>query len=111
MTRKDIAEARVCRVLRSPLLLRYTVRELGRVAMVLATAKLTEKYQITIPTEVRRRLGLVAGDFVYLSLEGDQIVLRGARGGWTEASRGLGAEMWRQEGGVAAIERERESWE
>lgn len=79
--------------------------------MVLASAKLTEKYQITIPTEVRRRLGLQAGDLVYLSLEGDRVVLRGTRGGWTEASRGLGAEMWRKEGGVAAIERERESWE
>ena len=80
--------------------------------MILATAKLTEKYQITIPTEVRRRLGLQAGDLVYLALEGDQIVVRGARGGWTEASRGLGADLWKAEGGaVAAIEREREAWE
>lgn len=79
--------------------------------MVLASAKLTEKYQITIPTEVRRRLGLQPGDLVYLSFEEGRIVLRGKRGGWTEASRGLGAEMWREEGGSAAIERERESWE
>ncbi|HXO20241.1 MAG TPA: AbrB/MazE/SpoVT family DNA-binding domain-containing protein [Thermoanaerobaculia bacterium] len=79
--------------------------------MVIATAKLTEKYQITIPTEVRRRLGLKAGDLVYLALEGEQVVLRAAPGGWTESSRGLGAEMWREEGGAAAVERERESWE
>lgn len=80
--------------------------------MILSTAKLTEKYQITIPTEVRRRLGLAAGDLLYLALEGEQVVLRAARGGWTESSRGLGADLWQTEGGgAAAIERERESWE
>jgi len=78
--------------------------------MTLSTAKLTEKYQITIPSEVRRRLGLQAGDLVCLSLEGDRVVLRGVRGGWTESTRGLGAEMWKREGGVEAIERERDSW-
>jgi AbrB family looped-hinge helix DNA binding protein len=79
--------------------------------MVIATAKLTEKFQITIPTAVRQQLGLKAGDAVFLALEGGEVVLRGAHGGWTEASRGLGAEMWKQVGGAEAIERERDSWE
>jgi AbrB family looped-hinge helix DNA binding protein len=80
--------------------------------MVYATAKLTDKYQITIPSEVRKRLGLRAGDVVYLALEGERVVLRGVRGGWTEATRGLGADLWKEEGGgTAAIERERESWD
>jgi len=79
--------------------------------MVIAAAKLTEKYQITIPAAVRQQLGLKAGDAVYLALEGGQVVLRGVQGGWTESSRGLGAEMWRQVGGAEAIERERDSWE
>lgn len=79
--------------------------------MVIATAKLTEKYQITIPAAVRQQLGLKSGDSVSLALEGGQIVLRGAQGGWTESSRGLGAEMWKQAGGSDAIERERDSWD
>ena len=79
--------------------------------MVYTTAKLTDKYQITIPREVRRRLGLRAGDVIYLALEGENVVLRGARGGWTEATRGLGADLWQEEGGANAIERERDSWE
>jgi len=80
--------------------------------MVLATAKLTEKFQITIPTEVRRRLGLKAGDLIYLALEAGQVVLRSCPGSWTESTRGLGAEVWSAEGGAeAAIERERESWQ
>lgn len=79
--------------------------------MVYATAKLTDEYQITIPSEVRKRLGLRAGDVVYLALEGEKVVLRGVRGGWTEATRGLGADLWKEVGGgTAAIERERESW-
>lgn len=80
--------------------------------MVLAAAKLTDKFQITIPTEVRRRLSLKAGDLVYLALEEGQVVLRSSPGSWTESTRGLGAELWQAEGGgEAAVERERESWE
>lgn len=80
--------------------------------MPVASAKLTSKHQITIPAEIRRRLDLKAGDVVYLSIEETRVVLRAARGGWTESTRGLGAEMWRAEGGgQAVIDRERDSWE
>lgn len=80
--------------------------------MTVASTKLTSKYQITIPAEIRRRLHLEAGDVVYLTVEESRVVLRAAQGGWTESTRGLGAEVWRAEGGAeAAIERERSSWE
>ena len=80
--------------------------------MILSSAKLTEKYQITIPSEVRRRLSLEAGDVVLLRLDGDEIKLESANGGWCAALRGLGAEVWQDAGGAtAAIEREREGWE
>jgi AbrB family looped-hinge helix DNA binding protein len=80
--------------------------------VAVATAKLTDKFQITIPAEVRQRLGLKAGDSVYLRVEGDRVVLSSARGGWTEGYRGLGAEVWKEAGGgKAAIERERDSWD
>ncbi len=98
--------------LRPSLLFTYNVRREQESDMVLTTAKLTEKFQITIPTEVRKRLGLKSGDLVYLALEEGQVVLRASPGGWTESTRGLGAEVWNAEGGAeAAIERERESWE
>jgi AbrB family looped-hinge helix DNA binding protein len=98
--------------LRPSLHFTYNVRQDREGAMVLTTAKLTEKFQITIPTEVRKRLGLKSGDLVYLALEEGQVLLRACPGSWTESSRGLGAEVWNAEGGAeAAIERERESWE
>jgi AbrB family looped-hinge helix DNA binding protein len=78
--------------------------------MAIASAKLTTKYQITIPAAVRRRLGLEAGDVVYLVEEEGRIVLRSARGGWAESTVGLGADLWRSQGGVEMIDRERDSW-
>jgi AbrB family looped-hinge helix DNA binding protein len=79
---------------------------------MIASAKLTSKFQMTIPASVRRLLGIAAGDVVILTVEGGEVVLRAAKGGWTESSRGLGAEVWhRAGGGGAAVERERDSWE
>lgn len=90
----------------------YYVRHREGTAMNDPTATLTDKFQITIPTAIRRQLGLRAGDRVVLRLEGDRAVLIPARGGWTAATRGLGAELWRAEGGGAtAIERERDAWD
>ncbi len=79
--------------------------------MIVSSAKLTEKYQITIPSEVRRRLGLESGDVVLLRLDDQTVTLESAKGGWCAALRGLGAEIWQEAGGAAAIEREREGWE
>ncbi len=79
--------------------------------MVIAIAKLTPDCQITIPPEVRQRLGVKAGDYIDLVVEGDQVVLKAGQGSWVERTKGLGKEMWEAEGGgEAAIRRERESW-
>ena len=78
--------------------------------MSTGTARLTRKFQITIPAAVRRRLGLKVGDAVHLEATAGAVVLKAARGGWTEASRRMGQEVWRAAGGSDAIERERASW-
>ncbi|MGH6912620.1 MAG: AbrB/MazE/SpoVT family DNA-binding domain-containing protein, partial [Geminicoccales bacterium] len=43
-----------------------------------AVSRLTTKYQTTIPLEVRRALGLEAGDRVEFSVEGTVVTLRKA---------------------------------
>lgn len=79
--------------------------------MIVSTARLTSKCRITIPAQVRRTLGLKAGDTVFLAVEGDRVVLQALPESWTEAFRGLGADLWRRAGGVEAILRERADWE
>ena len=44
-----------------------------------AVTRLTSKHQTTIPVEVRRALGLKAGDQVEFSVEGTVVTLRKAR--------------------------------
>ncbi|HBB41129.1 MAG: hypothetical protein COW73_07350 [Nitrospirae bacterium CG18_big_fil_WC_8_21_14_2_50_70_55] len=75
-------------------------------------ATLTSKSQITIPAEVRRRLGIGPGDRVVLEVEGGTAVLRPVRGGFAERSEGLGRAVWVRAGGaVAYLEEERGQWE
>lgn len=37
--------------------------------------KLSSKYQITIPKDIREKIGLEAGDKLFVSQEGDKIIL------------------------------------
>jgi len=46
---------------------------------VSAVTRLTSKHQTTIPVEVRRALGLEAGDQVEFSVEGTVVTLRKAK--------------------------------
>jgi AbrB family looped-hinge helix DNA binding protein len=45
-----------------------------------AVVRVTRNYQVTIPAEVRRRLGIKVGDRVVVEVEGDRIVIRKAAG-------------------------------
>ena len=40
------------------------------------TVKVTRKYQVTIPRDVREELGIRIGDRILVEVEGDKIVLR-----------------------------------
>jgi len=44
------------------------------------SSTLTSKGQVTVPQEVRTRLGLKRGDLVEFVIEGDRTVIRPARG-------------------------------
>ncbi|KUO88338.1 MAG: AbrB family transcriptional regulator [Thermoproteus sp. JCHS_4] len=55
----------------------------------MAVVRVTRNYQITIPAEVRRRLGIKVGDRVLVEVEGDRIVIRKAAGGLPRIRLGL----------------------
>lgn len=42
-------------------------------------SKLTAKNQVTIPADVRQRLGVKSGDHVTFEWEGDKVIVRKAR--------------------------------
>ncbi len=42
----------------------------------MSITKVTRNYQITIPAEIRKTLGLKEGDLLEVRLEGDKIVLQ-----------------------------------
>ncbi len=40
------------------------------------TVKITRKYQVTIPKEIREKLNLRVGDLLRVEVEGDKIILK-----------------------------------
>ena len=42
----------------------------------MAKAKISSKYQITLPKEVREGLGIKAGDELYIAREGEKVVIK-----------------------------------
>lgn len=44
---------------------------------ILGTTKVTYKYQITIPKEVRTRYGFKVGDIIVFVRDGDRLYLKG----------------------------------
>lgn len=66
----------------SPSILRsYILNEKGClnskiVKKVKMSCKVSSKYQITLPKTIREALGLKAGDRLYVSREGDEIILK-----------------------------------
>ncbi|MGC9171131.1 MAG: AbrB/MazE/SpoVT family DNA-binding domain-containing protein [Thermoproteus sp.] len=46
----------------------------------MVVVKVTRNFQITIPAEVRRALGIREGDRLLVEVEGDRIVIRKAAG-------------------------------
>ncbi|WP_461866031.1 AbrB/MazE/SpoVT family DNA-binding domain-containing protein [Thermococcus sp.] len=50
--------------------------------------KVTRNYQITIPAEIRKALGIKQGEYLTLELRGDEIVIRKAEMEWPSIDLG-----------------------
>lgn len=66
----------------------------------MATSKLSKKYQIVIPRDVRKKLKLHVGEHVALySLDEERAVLLKHPKSSVDALQGLGKEIWQSLGG------------
>lgn len=77
------------------------------------TTKLSKKYQIVVPREVREKMGLRVGESVGVySVDEDRAVLVKHPMHYVQTMKGLGKEVWKKLGGASRyIKQERASWE
>ena len=74
------------------------------------TVKLSAKHQIVIPREVRKQLGLAAGDGLLVEVRGNTIVLVPRPRSYAKRLRGLHKEVWRDVDAKAYVREERKGW-
>jgi AbrB family looped-hinge helix DNA binding protein len=70
-------------------------------------ATLSSKNQIVIPRDVRKALGLKAGDKLLVVLRGGHLIILPKPNSFTRATRGLARGKY----GPDYLKKERESWE
>jgi AbrB family looped-hinge helix DNA binding protein len=58
------------------------------------SVKVSSKNQISLPSEARRRLGIVPGERLTVEIRGDDLVLRRRPSRPSERMRGIGARVW-----------------
>jgi AbrB family looped-hinge helix DNA binding protein len=80
--------------------------------MKAVSAKLSSRYQMVLPKDARRVLGVDAGDSVLLIIDDDGVRLVPKPVNYASYARGLGKEAWAALGGADAyVAEERASWE
>jgi len=77
------------------------------------TAKLSRKYQIVVPKEVRKKMNLRVGERVAVyGVDENRAMLVRRPKSYTDALQGLGKEVWEALGGADKyIREERASWD
>jgi AbrB family looped-hinge helix DNA binding protein len=75
-------------------------------------AKLSQKYQIVVPRDVRKKMKLHRGSRLGVyPVDGDRAILLKYPKNYVDAMQGLGKEVWHMLGGATRyIKQERASW-
>jgi len=74
------------------------------------TVKVSSKYQIVIPREVRKKINLKSGDKLIIKANNDKIIIYPHPKNYTKYSLGLGKEIWKDIDATEYIKKERETW-
>ncbi|GAB6136277.1 AbrB/MazE/SpoVT family DNA-binding domain-containing protein [Thermococcus prieurii] len=73
--------------------------------------KVTRNYQITIPAEIRKALGIKQGEYLTVELRGDEIVIRKAEVEWPSIDLGKDFTPEEIEKNAEKILKEASRWE
>jgi len=72
--------------------------------------KVSSKYQIVIPREVRERLNLKVGDKLIIKANNEKIIIYPQPRSYAKYSLGLGKEIWQGINATEYVRKERETW-
>lgn len=75
------------------------------------TVKISSKYQVVIPKEIREAIKLQPGDQLLVGLENGKVVMRLKPKSYARYLRGLHKEVWQGVDATDYVKRERESWD
>ena len=72
--------------------------------------KVSSKYQIVIPREVRKKINLKSGDRLIIKANNEKIIIYPQPKNYAKYSLGLGKEIWQSIDATEYIKKERETW-
>jgi AbrB family looped-hinge helix DNA binding protein len=72
--------------------------------------KVSSKYQIVIPLEVRKKINLKSGDRLIIKANNEKIIIYPQPKSYTKYSLGLGKEIWQGIDATEYVRKERETW-
>jgi AbrB family looped-hinge helix DNA binding protein len=72
--------------------------------------KVSNKLQISVPAEARKKLNIKAGDYLIVEIRGDSIVLSPEPTDYVAYMRGLHAEVWEGVDVDEYLRQERDAW-
>ncbi len=75
------------------------------------SVKVSSRFQIAIPSAVRKKLDIQAGDRLLVDVQDDVIVLVPKPSDYTKQMTGLYKEIWEKQDSDQYLNDEREAWE
>jgi AbrB family looped-hinge helix DNA binding protein len=73
--------------------------------------KVSNRYQIAVPAEARKRLGIERGDRLLVEIRGGSLLLLPESRDYAQHLRGLHREVWEGVEAQEYVRREREAWQ
>lgn len=72
--------------------------------------KVSSKYQIVIPLEVRKKINLKSGDRLIIKANNEKIIIYPQPKSYAKYALGLGKEIWQRIDATEYVRKERETW-